>query len=54
MHCITLSNPEYKMGKEIGSYIHKYALQPPKYHACGNHSAHDIKEVCNVNMDALE
>ena len=22
-----------------------------KYHACDNQSAHDIKEVCNVNMD---
>ena len=21
-----------------------------KYHACDNQSAHDIKEVCNVNM----
>jgi hypothetical protein len=24
---------------------------PPLYHAYGNHSTRDIKEVCSVNMD---
>ena len=26
-------------------------LETVSYHACGNQSAHDIKEHCSVNMD---
>jgi hypothetical protein len=27
-------------------------LKPPQYHDRGNPTAHDIKDICNINMDA--
>ena len=36
---------------QVGNLPNTYTLQKLYYHTCGNQSARDIIEFCNVNMN---